>query len=198
MRIVLCTGNEGKVAELRALFPSHIELVSLADLGVLGDLPETGETLEQNALQNSRYVFERCGLPCLSDDTGLEVFALGGAPGVHSAHYAGPERNADANMQRLLQELNGASDRSAAFRTVLALVGPDGERMPEAKVRGMIGKERTGQGGFGFDPLFLPDGSALSFAEMDVEAKNRVSHRARAIAKFLAWVGQQRNWDRKS
>ncbi|MBK7384375.1 MAG: RdgB/HAM1 family non-canonical purine NTP pyrophosphatase [Flavobacteriales bacterium] len=188
MRIVLCTGNPGKVAELRALLPVRIELVTLGELGIPGDLPESGETLEENALQKARYVFERCGLPCLSDDTGLAVEALGGAPGVHSARYAGTARDADANMDRLLRELEGVKDRSAAFRTVLALVGPEGEQLFEGSVHGRIGEKPIGKGGFGYDPIFLPQGSSRTFAEMDAEAKNRISHRALAMEKFLDWI----------
>ncbi|MCC6937369.1 MAG: RdgB/HAM1 family non-canonical purine NTP pyrophosphatase [Flavobacteriales bacterium] len=188
MRIVLCTGNPGKVAELRALLPLRIELVTLGELGIPDDLPESGETLEENALQKARYVLERCGLPCLSDDTGLAVEALGGAPGVHSARYAGTARDADANMDRLLRELEGVKDRSAAFRTVLALVGPEGEQLFEGSVHGRIGEKPIGKGGFGYDPIFLPQGSSRTFAEMDAEAKNRISHRALAMEKFLDWI----------
>lgn len=184
-RIVLCTTNPGKVTEIRALLPLGIGLVSLSDLGLHGDLPETGETLQDNAIQKASYVHARCGLPCLADDTGLEVKALGGAPGVYSARYAGPACDPQANMAKLLRELEGASDRSACFRTVIALVGEGPPRCFEGTVQGSITKEPKGTNGFGYDPIFLPEGGLLTFAEMSREEKNKVSHRARALARLM-------------
>lgn len=143
-RIVLCTGNPGKVAELRALLPAGIELLSLADVGLPTDLPETGATLEANALQKARYAYERVKLPCIADDTGLEVDVLNGAPGVYSARYAGEEKDPAANMARLLQELHGRDDRRARFRTVIAFVAEGVEHTVEGEVRGEHLPENAG------------------------------------------------------
>ncbi|MBL7965040.1 MAG: RdgB/HAM1 family non-canonical purine NTP pyrophosphatase [Flavobacteriales bacterium] len=183
--IVLCTNNPGKAAELRTLLPPAIRVLTLADVGIHADLPETGDTLEANALQKARYVHDRCHLPCLADDTGLEVDALNGRPGVHSARYAGPARDAVANMRLLLTEMKGVDDRRARFRTVLALVSGTLERCFAGQVEGRIIEEPRGAGGFGYDPVFVPQGDSLTFAEMPLNAKNAVSHRARALRKFL-------------
>lgn len=188
MRMVLCTGNEGKVVELRALLPAGIELIGLAEAGLPADLPENGDTLTANALEKARFAHARCGLPCLADDTGLEVDALAGAPGVRSARYAGGTKDAAANMNRLLTEMKDAADRRARFRTVIAWVSQDGEEVFEGAVEGTIAHAPRGGGGFGYDPVFVPVGSALTFAEMDLKAKNAMSHRARAIERFLAWA----------
>ncbi|HMU12549.1 MAG: RdgB/HAM1 family non-canonical purine NTP pyrophosphatase [Bacteroidetes bacterium] len=188
-RMVLCTGNPGKIAELRALMPPDMELLSLADVGLPADLPETGATLEANALQKARFAHERTGLPCIADDTGLEVLALGGAPGVRSARYAGEAKDPAANMALLLRELATATDRSARFRTVIALVDARGEHVFEGQVRGRITTDRRGSGGFGYDPVFLPEMSDLTFAELDPVRKNAISHRGQAVwklARFLA------------
>lgn len=188
MRMVLCTGNEGKVGELRALLPPGIELIGLAEAGLPSDLPENGDTLTANALEKARFAHARCGLPCLADDTGLEVDALGGAPGVRSARYAGEAKDAVANMQRLLLEMKDVSDRSARFRTVIAWASQDREEIFEGAVEGTISHAPSGHGGFGYDPVFVPVGSKLTFAEMDAKAKNAMSHRARAIERFLTWA----------
>lgn len=188
MRMVLCTGNEGKLVELRALLPPGIELVGLVEAGLPTDLPENGDTLTANALEKARFAYAQCGLPCLADDTGLEVDALGGAPGVRSARYAGEAKDAAANMQRLLLEMKHASDRRARFRTVIAWVSSDGEQVFEGTVEGTIAHAPRGRGGFGYDPVFVPVGTTLTFAEMDAQAKNAMSHRARAIERFLAWA----------
>ncbi len=188
MRMVLCTGNEGKVAELRALLPPGIEIIGLAEAGIPKELPENGHTLVANALEKARFAHERCGLPCLADDTGLEVDALNGDPGVRSARYAGEAKSAAANMQRLLNEMEGATDRSARFRTVIAWVSRADEQVFEGMVEGTIALAPRGSGGFGYDPVFIPVGSTLTFAEMDVEAKNRISHRARAVEKAVAFL----------
>lgn len=188
MRIALCTGNPGKVSELAALLPLGWEVLGLRDLDLPLDLPEDGDTLEANALQKARFAFERCGIPCLADDTGLEVSALGGAPGVHSARYAGEAKDASANMGRLLREMENALDRRARFRTVLALVRSGEEHLFEGTVNGTIVQVPRGTGGFGYDPLFVPESSSRTFAEMDVTAKNGISHRARAIQKLVEWA----------
>jgi XTP/dITP diphosphohydrolase len=192
MRMVLCTGNPGKVAELRALLPKEVELLGLQELGMPEDLPETQDTLHGNAVQKATYVHERTGLPCIADDTGLEVDALDGAPGVRSARYAGENKDPEANMQRLLSELQGRSVRSARFRTVVALVGPDGPRTFEGAVEGTIAHAPRGTKGFGYDPVFVPDGSDLTFAEMDPTAKNAISHRARAVQALVTYLAGTR------
>ncbi|MBL7944904.1 MAG: RdgB/HAM1 family non-canonical purine NTP pyrophosphatase [Flavobacteriales bacterium] len=187
-RLVLCTGNPGKQAELRALLPRSVHLLSLADVRLPSDLPETGSTLEANALQKARYAFERCGLPCVADDTGLEVEALGGAPGVYSARYAGEARDPALNMTKLLRALNGVADRRARFRTVLAFVDAHGEWIFEGEVQGTITSAARGSGGFGYDPIFMPEGSTLTFAEMGKAEKNAISHRGHAVARLVDFL----------
>lgn len=191
MRLVLCTGNKGKVEELRALLPARYEILSMADVGLPEDLPETSATLIGNALEKARFAFERCGVPCLADDTGLEVVALSGAPGVRSARYAGPAKDPVQNMQLLLQEMKAVTDRRACFRTVIALVDAEGEQCFEGVVNGAILSARRGDHGFGYDPLFMPEGFDLSFAEMDSTAKNRISHRGEAMRKAIAFLAQR-------
>lgn len=182
MELIVCTSNPGKLVELRALLPASFRLKTLPEAGITEEVPETGLTLEANALQKARYVHGRTGLSCLADDTGLEVDALGGAPGVFSARYAGPERDAVANMHKLLLELGDRTDRGARFRTCIAYIGTDGaERTFEGEVRGSITSGPRGSSGFGYDPVFLPHMSDLTFAELPIEKKNAVSHRAQAV-----------------
>jgi XTP/dITP diphosphohydrolase len=185
--LVLCSGNPGKILELQALLPTGMRVRSLAELGLPLDLPETGATLEANAEQKARFAFERCGLPCLADDTGLEVTALKGEPGVLSARFAGPAKDPVANMALLLERLKGVTDRSARFRTVLALVDAEGLRTFEGEVRGTITEAPRGTGGFGYDPVFLPEMSDLTFAELPVAKKNAISHRGQAMWRFAMW-----------
>ena len=188
--LILCTGNTGKLAELRVLLPQHITLLSLSDVDLPTDLPETGATLEANALEKARFAFERTGLPCVADDTGLEVNALGGAPGVYSARYAGEARDAGSNMAKLLEELSGQADRSARFRTVLALITEQGEEVFEGTVEGTIALVRKGVNGFGYDPLFIPKGYSGTFAELDPALKNSMSHRSLAVQRLIAHLGR--------
>lgn len=185
MELLLCTGNPGKVAELKALLPERFDLLSLQDVGLPTDLPETGDTLEANALQKARYAFERTGKRCIADDTGLEVEALNGAPGVYSARYAGEAKEPAANIRKLLQELGDRTDRKARFRTVIAWVDSDGERIFEGTVEGRITHAPRGTGGFGYDPVFLPSMSDLTFAELDARSKNAISHRGQAVWKLV-------------
>ncbi len=189
--LVLCSGNPGKIAEMKALLPAGIVVRSLVDVGLPPDLPETGATLEANAEQKARFAFERCGLPCLADDTGLEVDALGGAPGVLSARYAGAAKDPVANMALLLERLAHAHDRRARFRTVLALVDEQGVERFEGEVQGSITEAPRGTGGFGYDPVFLPAMSDLTFAELDPARKNAISHRGRAMWRFAQWFHEQ-------
>jgi len=189
--VLLCTGNPGKVAELRALLPAGLVVRGLAELGLPLDLPEHGDTLEANALEKAHFGHAHGGLPAISDDTGLEVVALHGAPGVYSARYAGEARDPAANMAKLLRELDGKADRSAQFRTVIALVDDTGEHTFEGIVRGTIAAAPRGTGGFGYDPVFLPDCSDLSFAEMDARSKNAISHRGQALWKLAQFLSER-------
>jgi XTP/dITP diphosphohydrolase len=181
--LVLCSGNTGKIAEMKALLPAHYRVLGLADVGLGPELPETGATLHANALQKAAYVHERCGLPCLADDTGLEVDALHGAPGVFSARFAGPQKSAEANMVLLLQRLAGVTKRRARFRTVLAYVHAQGSELFEGVLEGTIAQAPRGTQGFGYDPVFLPHMSDLTLGELSAEKKNAISHRAQAMWK---------------
>ena len=188
-KIVFATNNSNKLREIREILGSRFEVVSLSEIGCHDDIPETGSTLEDNALQKAQYIHDHYGLDCFADDTGLEVDALGGAPGVHSARYAeGTDHDSEANMQRLLRELAGRDDRQAHFRTVIALIMDGQTRLFEGRVDGRIDTERHGQGGFGYDPLFIPDGYNDSFAVLGEETKNRISHRARAVQQLAAYL----------
>ena len=188
MRLCFASNNAHKLDEIRPLLPAGLELLSLADIGCAEELPETQDTLEGNALQKARYVWENYGVPCFADDTGLEVAALHGAPGVHSAHYAGPQRRAEDNVAKLLQALHDTADRSARFRTVVALVGLGAdEQLFAGAVAGHIAGAPRGEGGFGYDPVFVPaEGDGRSFAEMNLAEKNGLSHRARAVAELVS------------
>ena len=188
--LVICTGNPGKLVELQALLPGHVRAITLSDAGLPLDLPETGDTLQANAEQKARYAFERCGMPCVADDTGLEVNALNGAPGVLSARYAGPEKSAEANMRKLLRELDGVAERRARFRTVIAYIDAEGVDFFEGEVRGTIIEAPRGTGGFGYDPIFLPEMSDLTFAELDSTRKNAISHRGQAMWKFARFMSE--------
>jgi XTP/dITP diphosphohydrolase len=191
MELLLCTGNAGKINEILALLPSRFSVRSLEDAGLPNELPETGVTLEANALQKARFAFERTGAVCVADDTGLEVDALDGAPGVRSARYAGETKDPLANMAQLLEEMDGRSDRGARFRTVIALVGTDGEHTFEGEVRGAITTAPRGNGGFGYDPVFLPHMSDLTFAELDATRKNAISHRGMAVWKLVRFLEER-------
>ncbi|HSJ33714.1 MAG TPA: RdgB/HAM1 family non-canonical purine NTP pyrophosphatase [Acidimicrobiia bacterium] len=186
-RLVLATRNRGKVDEIRQIIAGWDLVDEVVADGEWDEVDETGETLEANALLKARAVVEATGFPALADDTGLEVAALGGRPGVHTARYAGPDATYDDNIDRLLSELGGASDRSARFVTVVALVFLDGSyHTAEGSIQGRIGEERRGSGGFGYDPVFEVGG--VTFAEMGVEAKNRLSHRAVALQRLGEWL----------
>ena len=188
-KLVVCTTNPGKMAELRALLPSAFRLMTLVEAGILEEIPETGTTLEANALQKARSVHQRTGAACVADDTGLEVDALGGAPGVHSARYAGPGRDPVDNMRKLLTELAGVADRDARFRTCIAYVAADGsEHTFEGAVDGVITSAPLGSGGFGYDPVFRPHMSDLTFAELPADKKNAISHRAQAVWRFVRFL----------
>ena len=182
MKIVFATNNRHKLSEVAAVLGDGFELVTLAEVGITEDIPETGATLEENASIKAHYVYERTALDCFADDTGLEVEALDGAPGVHSARYATDGHDFAANNRKLLSELSGISNRKARFRTVISLIRGGVEQQVEGIVEGRIATCESGSEGFGYDPLFIPDGSDVTFAEMTAEAKNAISHRGRAVA----------------
>ena len=190
MRLCFASNNSHKLDEIRRLLPTSVQLLSLADIGCIEELPETQPTLEGNARQKAQYVFDNYGVACFADDTGLEVAALGGAPGVYSARYAGPEREATANVAKLLHELATQPDRRARFRTVIALVLPSGEvREFSGEVGGTIAGQPVGSRGFGYDPVFVPtEGDGRTFAEMTLDEKNLLSHRARAVEGLVGFL----------
>ena len=190
--LVFATNNEHKLSEVRDIFGSRYRILSLSDIGCHADIPETAETLEGNALQKVQYVHQHYGLDCFADDTGLEVDALGGRPGVHTARYAFTDRHdPEANTTKLLGELEKKTDRKARFRTVIALVYKGELQFFDGRVEGTITTSRRGTQGFGYDPVFQPDGYDETFAELGVEVKNRISHRARAVAKLVDFLGHQ-------
>ena len=188
MKILFATNNAHKLAEVSAVLGDGYELLTPRDCGVTEEIPETQPTLEGNAAQKARYLYGRTGLDCFADDTGLEVEALGGAPGVRSARYATDGHDFAANNRLLLRNLEGCGNRWARFRTVIALILGGEEHLFEGIVEGRIDTREAGCGGFGYDPLFIPDGFACSFAEMSAEEKNAVSHRARAVRKLAEFL----------
>ena len=191
-RLVIATNNAHKLEEITAVVGDKFEIVSLADIDCHEDIPETADTLEGNALLKARFVHERYGLDVFADDTGLEVDALGGQPGVHTARYAYPDRNDnEANVDKLLRELQGATNRKAHFRTVIALIIGGEEYLFEGRVDGHITETRRGTEGFGYDPVFSPEDTGKTFAELGVEVKNSLSHRARAVQKLCAFLEQR-------
>ena len=188
MKIVFATHNRHKVEEVQAVLGPSFQLVTAAEAGITAEIPETQPTIEGNASQKARYVYEHTGLNCFADDTGLEVEALGGAPGVHSARYATDGHDFAANNRLLLKNLEGAENRRARFRTVISLILGGEEHLFEGVVEGRIIDREAGHEGFGYDPLFIPDGYAKTFAEMTTDEKNAVSHRARAVRKLAEFL----------
>ncbi|MBR4964294.1 MAG: non-canonical purine NTP diphosphatase [Alistipes sp.] len=186
MKIVFATNNAHKLAEVKAVLGDGWELVTLKEVGITEEIPETGETLDENASIKARYVFERTGLDCFADDTGLEVEALNGAPGVRSARYATDGHDFAANNRKLLHELEGKSNRKARFRTVISLIIDGVERQVEGIVEGEIATSESGAEGFGYDPLFVPKGYDRTFADMTADEKNAISHRGRAVKNLEA------------
>lgn len=190
MKLVFATNNKHKLDEVRKITAQHnIEVVSLADIHCHDEIPETADTLEGNALQKAQYIQDKFGLDCFADDTGLEVEALDNAPGVYSARYAGPGHDSEANMQKLLQEMEGKTNRKARFRTVIALIIGDKQYCFSGIVNGTITTEKKGENGFGYDPIFIPEGYEQTFAELRDSVKNKISHRAKAVEQldhFLA------------
>ena len=203
MKIVFATNNQHKLQEIRDILGNEFEIVSLKDIGCDVDIPETGNTLEENAMQKAQYVYDHYNLSCFADDTGLEVEALNGEPGVHSARYAeGTDHDSEANMAKLLRNLEGKDNRKARFRTVIALIQKQ-DVCPcgctsikkvnrfEGIVDGSIATEKHGSAGFGYDPIFVPEGYNKSFAELGESIKNGISHRARAVAKLVEYLKQK-------
>lgn len=187
-KLVFATNNTHKLDEVRNITGNQVNIVSLSDINCHEDIPETADTLEGNALQKARYIKEKFGYDCFADDTGLEVEALNGAPGVYSARYAGPGHNAEANMNKLLKEMEGKENRKARFRTVIALILDNKEYLFEGIVNGTIIAEKTGSEGFGYDPIFVPENYTETFAEMGNDLKNKISHRAEATKKLTNFL----------
>jgi XTP/dITP diphosphohydrolase len=192
---MLCfaTNNQHKIEEVRAHLGPDFHLIGLAELGCTEELREDQTTLEGNSFQKAEYVFKNYGVACFADDTGLEVAALQGAPGVYSARYAGDQRKAEDNMKLLLKNLEGSQSRQAQFRTVITLMAPGLTKQFEGIVTGQIINEYRGSGGFGYDPVFLPDGFTKTLAEMSMEEKNAISHRARAVNKLVDYLKTSRS-----
>ena len=187
-KMVVATNNAHKLKEIAAILGQEIELLSLKDIQCYADIPETADTLEGNARQKAMYIYENYGMDCFADDTGLEVESLGGAPGVFSARYAGDGHDSEANMQKLLKELAGKENRKAQFRTVICLIRNGKEHLFEGIVKGEIIQEKRGGAGFGYDPIFVPEGYDLTFAELGDDVKNTISHRARAVEKLCQFL----------
>jgi XTP/dITP diphosphohydrolase len=189
IKLCFATNNHHKVEEVRQALNGKIELLTLEEIDCFEELPETMPTLEGNSLQKATFVFNRYAMPCFADDTGLEVEALNGEPGVYSARYAGPQKNSEDNVKRLLEKLSDQSNRQARFRTIFSLVGL--EKNPvifEGVVNGSIAREKKGSSGFGYDPVFIPEGYHITFAEMDLAQKNSISHRAIATQKLVNFL----------
>jgi XTP/dITP diphosphohydrolase len=190
IQLVFATNNLHKLREVRAILGDRIETLSLKEINCFDDIPETADTLEGNALLKARYVYQKYGFNCFADDTGLEIRALNNAPGVFSARYAGEDKDSAANMRKVLSELADKADRSARFRTVIALVLEGKEYLFDGIVNGTIAVQPRGLSGFGYDPIFVPDGFVKTFAEMDAEQKNQISHRARAVDKLKLFTDE--------
>lgn len=188
MKLVFATNNRHKLQEIQHLLGNSIELLSLSEVGCFEDIPENQDTLEGNAAEKSFYIYNKLGMNCFADDTGLEIEALNGEPGVFSARYAGEEKSAENNMNKVLAKMTKIKNRKARFRTVISLVIDGLEFQFEGVVDGQILEEKRGTTGFGYDPIFKPDGLPLSFAEMSMKEKNKISHRGRAVAKLVDFL----------
>lgn len=189
-KLIFATNNKHKLDEIRAILSGKFEILSLRDIGFEGDIPENASTIEENAIEKARYVKEHTGMDCFADDTGLEVDALGGEPGVRSARYSpGEGHDSKANMELLLRNMQGKTNRTARFRTVIALIRDGGEKTVEGIVEGSLTEVPRGSDGFGYDPVFVPEGYDRTFAEMTPDEKNSLSHRGRAAAKLALILG---------
>jgi len=188
MKLVFATNNPNKLSELQALVPQGIEILSLKEINCNEELPETNPTLEGNALQKAQYVYQNYGFNCFADDTGLEIEALGGAPGVYSARYAGEDCKAEDNMKKVLTKLENKDNRNAKFRTVIALIIKGKENLFEGECNGKITKTKSGAEGFGYDPIFTPEGNEITFAEMSKQEKGVISHRGKAVKQLVGFL----------
>jgi len=187
-KLVFATNNTHKIREVKNILPDYCPIVGLPDIHCVEDIPETADTLEGNALMKAQYVKDNYGYDCFADDTGLEVEALDGAPGVYSARYAGPEHDSQANILKLLQALDGQTNRKARFRTVIAFILGDDAFFFEGIINGQITESPRGTNGFGYDPVFVPDNYTETFAELSESAKNSISHRAKAVHKLAGFL----------
>jgi XTP/dITP diphosphohydrolase len=188
MQLVFATNNTHKLEEIKPLLKNYCLIKSLSDINIIEEIPETHDTLEENAVEKALYIYNKYNYNCFADDTGLEIEALDGRPGVYSARYAGPNCNSEDNINKILSELQKITNRNARFRTIIALV-ENGEIVTfEGEIKGKIITEKIGNSGFGYDPVFVPDGFSQTFAEMDINLKNKISHRAIAIENFLKFL----------
>jgi XTP/dITP diphosphohydrolase len=188
MKLIFATHNKNKAKEVKSLMPDFIELLSLDDINFHTEIEENASTLEGNALLKAKTIFEKTGINCFADDSGLLVDALNGEPGVYSARYAGGQKSDEDNMQKLLHELQNKSDRNAHFKTVMALIIDGKEYLFDGKIEGKIISEKRGNNGFGYDPIFVPNGYNETFAQLDSATKNKISHRAKALKKLLDFI----------
>ena len=188
MKLVFATNNLNKLSEIRSLVPEGIEILSLKDISCNEELPETNPTLQENALQKAKYVFDNYGFNCFADDTGLEIVALGGQPGVYSARYAGEDCSAEDNMKKVLDKLDGEKEKSAKFRTVITLIIDGNQNLFFGECKGSITIKKSGSEGFGYDPIFIPDGYDITFAEMNKDEKSKISHRGRAVKQLVDFL----------
>ena len=188
MKIIFASNNKNKVQEIQNQVPKSIQIVTLEEIGCTEDIAETGSTLEENAIIKANYITEKYGLPCFADDTGLEIDALNGEPGVYSARYAGEDKNADKNMDLVLQKLHNITNRKALFKTVIALNINNEQHLFTGIVEGEIRNKKIGTNGFGYDPIFEPENLGKTFAEMTLEEKNKLSHRGRAVEKLIGFL----------
>jgi len=188
MKIVFATNNKNKILEVQQLLPPSIEIISLESIGCFEEIPETANTIEENAIMKANYVTHNYGFDCFADDTGLEVSALNGVPGVDSAHYAGPQRNAEDNMNKLLEALADATNRKAQFKTVIALNLNGRQELYTGIAKGEITFEKTGNQGFGYDPIFQPEGYKLTFAQLSIKEKGIISHRGKATEQLINFL----------
>lgn len=188
MKLVFASNNKNKIAEIQSMLPENIKILSLEDINCLEDIPETAETIEGNAILKADYVTQKYGYDCFADDTGLEVSALNGEPGVYSARYAGEQKNADDNMNKLLEALKNKEDRSAQFKTVITLNLEGKQYLFTGIAKGNITLEKTGTNGFGYDPIFRPENYSETFAELPLEVKNKIGHRGKAVQQLIDFL----------
>ncbi|PCJ01399.1 MAG: non-canonical purine NTP pyrophosphatase [Flavobacteriales bacterium] len=190
MKLVFATNNKNKIKEIKALLPDSLNILSLDDIKCNEDIPETSNTIAGNALQKAKYVFDNFGHNCFADDTGLEIESLNGEPGIYSARYAGEHKSAEANMEKVLDKLENIENRNAQFKTVIALIIDGKETLLEGVAKGEITTKKSGLEGFGYDPIFKPEGYNITFSEMSMEEKNKISHRGKAVKKLVTFLSQ--------